>query len=95
VKNAYDSPVLCRRTSALFCEGKGTFGGGAFGRGSDIARTINCSGNVSADEHLNRWIKWRQKRCEVPRAPSRNLLAGYGERDKFGLALNDLVAKVN
>jgi len=45
------------------------------------------------DEHLSRWIKLAQKRVKFQGLPSRICWLGYGERDKFGLALNDLVAK--
>src|SRR5712675_2756126 len=45
------------------------------------------------DEHLNRWIKLAQKRVKFQGLPSRICWLGYGERDKFGLALNDLVAR--
>src|SRR5258707_9362777 len=45
------------------------------------------------DEHLNRWIRLAQKRVKFQGLPSRICWLGYGERDKFGLALNDLVAK--
>jgi len=45
------------------------------------------------DEHLQRWIKLAQKRVKFQGLPSRICWLGYGERDKFGLALNDLVAK--
>jgi urocanate hydratase len=45
------------------------------------------------NEHLKRWITLAQKRVKFQGLPSRICWLGYGERDKFGLALNDLVAK--
>src|ERR1019366_8630779 len=45
------------------------------------------------DEILCRWIKLAQKRVKFQGLPSRICWLGYGERDKFGLALNDLVAR--
>ena len=45
------------------------------------------------DEHLSRWIKLAQKRVRFQGLPARICWLGYGERDKFGLALNDLVAR--
>jgi urocanate hydratase len=45
------------------------------------------------NEHLNRWIRLAQKRVKFQGLPSRICWLGYGERDKFGLALNGLVAK--
>jgi urocanate hydratase len=43
--------------------------------------------------HLGRWIKLAQKRVKFQGLPSRICWLGYGERDKFGLGLNDLVKK--
>src|SRR5439155_4598056 len=64
------------------------------GEGSDIARTDQLVLEMfPQDEHLNRWIKLAQKRVKFQGLPSRICWLGYGERDKFGLALNALVAK--
>jgi urocanate hydratase len=45
------------------------------------------------DEILSRWIKLAQKRVKFQGLPARICWLGYGERDRFGLALNDLVAR--
>jgi urocanate hydratase len=45
------------------------------------------------DEVLIRWIKLAQKRVKFQGLPARICWLGYGERDKFGLAINDLVAR--
>ena len=45
------------------------------------------------NEILCRWIKLAQKRVRFQGLPARICWLGYGERDKFGLALNDLVAR--
>jgi urocanate hydratase len=45
------------------------------------------------DEILSRWIKLAQKRVKFQGLPARICWLGYGERDKFGVALNDLVAR--
>jgi urocanate hydratase len=45
------------------------------------------------DEVLTRWIHLAQKRVRFQGLPARICWLGYGERDKFGLALNDLVAR--
>ena len=79
----------------LFCEGKGPFRWAALsGEASDIARTDQLVLEMFPhDEHLSRWIKLAQKRVRFQGLPSRICWLGYGERDKFGLALNDLVAE--
>src|SRR5258708_17633865 len=96
VKNAYDFPgFVPEYIRPLFCEGKGPFRWAALsGEASDIARTDQLVLEMFPhDEHLNRWIKLAQKRVKFQGLPSRICWLGYGERDKFGLALNDLVAR--
>jgi urocanate hydratase len=96
VKNAYDFPgFVPAYIRPLFCEGKGPFRWAALsGEASDIARTDQLVLDLfPQDEHLSRWIKLAQKRVKFQGLPSRICWLGYGERDKFGLALNDLVAK--
>src|SRR6516164_4841964 len=96
VKNAYDFPgFVPAYIRPLFCEGKGPFRWAALsGEPSDIARTDQLVLEMFPhDEHLARWIKLAQKRVKFQGLPSRICWLGYGERDKFGLALNDLVAR--
>src|SRR6266536_2079216 len=96
VKNAYDFPGFVPASiRPLFCEGKGPFRWAALsGEASDIARTDRLVLEMfPQEEHLTRWIKLAQKRVRFQGLPSRICWLGYGERDKFGLALNDLVAK--
>src|SRR5258708_277337 len=96
VKNAYDFPgFVPAYIRPLFCEGKGPFRWAALsGEASDIARTDQLVLEMFPhDEHLSRWIKLAQKRVKFQGLPSRICWLGYGERDKFGLALNDLVAR--
>src|SRR5260370_33083103 len=45
------------------------------------------------DEDMNRWSKLAEKRVVFQELASRICWLGYGERGKFGLALNDLVAR--
>jgi len=95
VKNAYDFPgFVPAYIRPLFCEGKGPFRWAALsGEPSDIARTDQLVLDMFPhNEHLTRWIKLAQKRVKFQGLPSRICWLGYGERDKFGLALNDLVA---
>ncbi len=96
LKNAYDFPgFVPAYIRPLFCEGKGPFRWAALsGEASDIARADQLVLEMFPhDEHLSRWIKLAQKRVRFQGLPSRICWLGYGERDKFGLALNDLVAR--
>jgi urocanate hydratase len=96
VQNAYDFPgFVPAYIRPLFCEGKGPFRWAALsGEASDIARADQLVLEMfPQNEHLARWIKLAQKRVKFQGLPSRICWLGYGERDKFGLALNDLVAR--
>jgi urocanate hydratase len=96
LKNAYDFPgFVPAYIRPLFCEGKGPFRWAALsGEASDIARTDQLVLEMFPhDEHLSRWIKLAQKRVRFQGLPARICWLGYGERDKFGLALNDLVTR--
>jgi urocanate hydratase len=45
------------------------------------------------NEHLARWIRMAEERVAFQGLPARICWLGQGERARFGLALNDLVAK--
>src|SRR5690348_17332449 len=96
VKDAYDFPgFVPAYIRPLFCEGKGPFRWAALsGEAADIARTDRLVLEMfPEEEHLRRWITLAQKRVRFQGLPARICWLGYGERDKFGLALNELVAK--
>jgi urocanate hydratase len=96
VKNAYDFPgFVPAYIRPLFCEGRGPFRWAALsGEASDIYRTDQLVLQMFPhDEILTRWIQLAQKRVRFQGLPARICWLGYGERDKFGLALNDLVAR--
>jgi urocanate hydratase len=96
VKNAYDFPgFVPAYIRPLFCEGKGPFRWAALsGEPSDIARTDRLVLEMfPKHEHLKRWITLAEKKVKFQGLPSRICWLGYGERDKFGLAINELVAK--
>ncbi|CAB4343568.1 unannotated protein [freshwater metagenome] len=78
----------------LFCEGKGPFRWAALsGDPKDIARTDQAVLDLFPDnDHLRRWITMAQERVAFQGLPARICWLGYGERDKAGLAFNDLVA---
>jgi urocanate hydratase len=96
VKNAYAFPgFVPAYIRPLFCEGKGPFRWAALsGEASDIARTDQLVLEMfPKNDHLKRWITLAQKKVKFQGLPARICWLGYGERDKFGVALNDLVAR--
>jgi len=78
----------------LFCEGKGPFRWAALsGDPKDIARTDQAVLELFPDdEKLHRWITKAQDKVAFQGLPARICWLGYGERDKAGLAFNELVA---
>ncbi|MFL6161651.1 MAG: urocanate hydratase [Jatrophihabitantaceae bacterium] len=79
----------------LFCEGKGPFRWAALsGDPADIARTDKAILELFPEnESLKRWITLAQERVHFQGLPARICWLGYGERDKAGLAFNDLVSR--
>ncbi len=79
----------------LFCEGKGPFRWAALsGRPEDIHRTDQAILEAFPEnEALCRWIRLAQERVHFQGLPSRICWLGYGERARFGLIINDLVAR--
>ena len=79
----------------LFCEGKGPFRWVALsGDPQDIERADRAVLELfPEDEALRRWIPMAQKKVHFQGLPARICWLGYGERARFGLALNDLVAR--
>jgi urocanate hydratase len=78
----------------LFCEGKGPFRWCALsGDPADIHRTDDLVLDLfPEDEHLRRWITMARERIAFQGLPARICWLGQGDRAKFGVALNDLVA---
>jgi len=96
VKDAYDfSGFVPAYIRPLFCEGRGPFRWVALsGEPSDIYRTDQLVLEMFPhDEMLTRWIRLANKHVRFQGLPARICWLGYGERAKFGLALNDLVAR--
>ena len=79
----------------LFCEGKGPFRWVALsGDPEDLYRTDDLVLELFPhDEHLARWIRLARERVQFQGLPARICWLGQGERARFGVALNDLVAK--
>ena len=95
VKNAFDFPgFVPEYIRPLFCEGKGPFRWAALsGDPEDIYKTDQKVLELfPEDEALRRWITMAQKRVEFQGLPARICWLGYGERDKFGVAINQMVA---
>lgn len=79
----------------LFAEGKGPFRWAALsGDPADIHRTDELVLELfPEDEHLRRWITMARERVAFQGLPARICWLGQGERARFGVALNDLVAR--
>jgi urocanate hydratase len=78
----------------LFCEGKGPFRWVALsGDPEDIYRTDELVLELFPDDELlRRWITKAREKVQFQGLPARICWLGQGERARFGLALNDLVA---
>src|SRR5438477_3607602 len=94
VKNAYDFPgFVPAYIRPLFCEGRGPFRWAALsGNPADIAVTDDLVLELfPQNQILKRWINLARKRIKFQGLPARICWLGYGERARFGLAINDLV----
>ena len=78
----------------LFCEGKGPFRWVALsGDPHDIEVTDRAVMDLFRDnDRLQKWLRGARKKISFQGLPARICWLGYGERDKAGLAFNDLVA---
>ncbi len=95
VANAFDIPgFIPEYIRPLFCEGKGPFRWVALsGDPKDLHRTDELILDLFPDdEHLRRWITLARERVHFQGLPARICWLGQGERARFGVALNDLVA---
>ena len=77
----------------LFCEGKGPFRWAILSGKAEDQKTIDdmLLALFPEDKLLKRWITKVQSKVPILGLPTRICWLGYGERAKFGLALNDLV----
>ena len=94
VENAFDYPgFVPAYIRPLFCEGKGPFRWAALsGDPKDIYKTDKKIMEMfSEDEALCRWITMAQEQVQFQGLPARICWLGYGDRAKFGLALNEMV----
>ena len=96
VAHAFDIPgFVPEYVRPLFCEGKGPFRWAALsGDPADIHATDDLVLELFPhDASLARWIRLARERIAFQGLPARICWLGYGERARFGLALNDLVRR--
>ncbi|MDD5501982.1 MAG: urocanate hydratase, partial [Candidatus Thermoplasmatota archaeon] len=79
----------------MFCEGRGPFRWLALtGEAKDILKTDKKVLEMFPEnEILRNWITLAEKHLPWEGLPARVCWLGYGERDKFALALNEMVRK--
>ena len=94
VKDAFDFPgFVPAYIRPLFCEGKGPFRWAALsGDPEDIYTTDQVILDLFPEnEGLTRWIKLAQQKIAFQGLPCRICWLGMGEREKAGVAFNNLV----
>ena len=79
----------------LFCEGRGPFRWTCIsGDPADLARLDDLALEICKGDHLvERWIGLARKCLPIEALPARICYMGFGERKRFGLAVNDLIKK--
>ena len=94
LENAFDFPgFVPAYIRPLFCEGKGPFRWAALsGDPNDIAITDDVVRNLFPNNKgLLRWLDLAKKKIAFQGLPARICWLGQGEREKAGLAFNQLV----
>ncbi|HYE56753.1 MAG TPA: urocanate hydratase [Chitinophagaceae bacterium] len=94
LQNAFDFPgFVPAYIRPLFCEGKGPFRWAALsGDPADIAVTDEVIASMfPQNTSLQRWLKLAKERIAFQGLPARICWLGQGEREKAGLAFNELV----
>ena len=95
LSNAFDFPgFIPEYIRPLFCEGKGPFRWVALsGDPEDIYKTDNAVLEMFPEDIvLSNWINMARDQVEFQGLPSRICWLGYGQRAKFGIKLNEMVA---
>ncbi|RYF93774.1 MAG: urocanate hydratase [Caulobacteraceae bacterium] len=79
----------------LFCRGVGPFRWAALsGDPQDIAKTDAKVKELLPDNrHLHRWLDMAAEKIQFQGLPARICWVGLGDRDKLGLAFNEMVAR--
>jgi urocanate hydratase len=94
LQNAFDFPgFVPAYIRPLFCEGKGPFRWAALsGDPNDIAVTDEVISKLFPENKgLQRWLTLAKERIKFQGLPARICWLGQGEREKAGLAFNELV----
>ena len=94
VENAFDFPgFVPAYVRPLFCRGVGPFRWAALsGDPEDIYKTdAKVKQLIPDDTHLHQWLDAARERIQFQGLPSRICWVGLGQRDKLGLAFNEMV----
>ncbi|HET8942086.1 MAG TPA: urocanate hydratase [Rudaea sp.] len=92
--NAFDFPgFVPAYVRPLFCRGVGPFRWVALsGDPEDIRKTdAKVKELIPDDKHLHHWLDMAEQRISFQGLPSRICWVGLGQRDKLGLAFNEMV----
>jgi len=95
VKDAFAFPgFVPAYVRPLFCRGVGPFRWAALsGDSQDIDRTdARVKELIPDDPHLHRWINLARERIQYQGLPARICWVGLGQRQRLGLAFNEMVA---
>ena len=96
VANAFDFPgFVPAYIRPLFCRGIGPFRWCALsGDPEDIYKTDQkVKELIPEDKHLHKWLDMARERIKFQGLPARICWVGLGQRDKLGLAFNEMVKK--
>jgi urocanate hydratase len=94
--NAFDFPgFVPAYIRPLFCRGIGPFRWAALsGNPDDIRKTDDKVRELIPDDpHLHQWLDMAEKRIAFQGLPARICWVGLGQRDRLGLAFNEMVAR--
>ncbi|MFZ1024257.1 MAG: urocanate hydratase [Thermoplasmata archaeon] len=94
VSNAFDIPgYVPKYIRPLFAVGSGPFRWVALGGAPEDIRTIDrmILRDFAENRHLCRWIELAAERVRFQGLPARICYMGYGERERFGHLVNDMV----
>ena len=94
VRNAFDFPgFVPAYVRPLFCKGVGPFRWVALsGDPDDIYKTdAKVKALIPDDVHLHNWLDAARERIQFQGLPSRICWVGLGQRDRLGLAFNEMV----
>jgi len=95
VENAFDFPgFVPAYIRPLFCLGVGPFRWAALsGDPEDIFKTdAKVKELIPDDPHLHNWLDMARERIHFQGLPARICWVGLGDRDRLGLAFNEMVA---